>query len=516
VSWFKLKRYSVFCSKFAYSIHHYDLEVTLDPRRQSYAVTAAITMKMGKPTNRLCFLLSAECALHSVSYLGLPLVHKVKQVSPGVNLITAIMPRKADRDEKLTAVLTYSGPIPVPEGDTAELSPDMRWYPFSSRPQQYTCTLKVITPEATRIVGPGTHSRQEPADIRVLTQWTADTPFQGIHMLAGDFLKTSRDAATPLDIYYPRKYMNQAKTVADYSQKLLEFFGQKLGPAPAPATAVVMAENPAQVARSSFYLTSISTGILDMLQEYETRQERNMRLFLLLARETGRRWLKYCLPVAHPSYKWYLDGLAEYLSWLAVEEEFGPAAKTRVLQEAREMVIAGANRSIVSAAASKLQFPPWLVAKAAWLMRMAHSLAGDSFLAGLLEIYAQAFRENKAPDPQEFFALLGNITNTDMLQLYREWALSSGKLQVEIKEARTFLDDKNRWQTLFNLVNDGKLDWPHPVELKLALAGGDSRIVRLPLQQEPHLLESPVKVEAITVDPEYKLLNWAAKNTYTM
>ena len=108
----------------------------------------------------------------------------------------------------------------------------------------------------------------------MLTQWTADTPFQGIHMLAGDFLKTSRDTATPLDIYYPRKYMNQAKTVADYSQKLLEFFGQKLGPAPAPTTAVVMAENPAQVARSSFYLTSISTGILDMLQEYETRQEK--------------------------------------------------------------------------------------------------------------------------------------------------------------------------------------------------------------------------------------------------
>ena len=70
------------------------------------------------------------------------------------------------------------------------------------------------------------------------------------------------------------------------------------------------------------------------------------------------------------------------------------------------------------------------------------------------------------------------------------------------KEARTFLDDKNRWQTLFNLVNDGKLDWPHPVELKLALAGGDSRIVRLPLQQEPHLLESPSRWEAITVDPE--------------
>ena len=139
-----------------------------------------------------------------------------------------------------------------------------------------------------------------------------------------------------------------------------------------------------------------------------------------------------------------------------MEEEFGPAAKTRVLQEAREMVIAGANRSIVSAAASKLQFPPWLVAKAAWLMRMAHSLAGDSFLAGLLEIYAQAFRENKAPDPQEFFALLGNITNTDMLQLYREWALSSGKLQVEIKEARTFLDDKtggrpcSTWSTTEN------------------------------------------------------------------
>ena len=55
MSWFKLKRYSVFCSKFAYSIHHYDLEVTLDPADKAMPSLRTITMKMGKPTNRLCF-----------------------------------------------------------------------------------------------------------------------------------------------------------------------------------------------------------------------------------------------------------------------------------------------------------------------------------------------------------------------------------------------------------------------------------------------------------------------------
>ncbi|MGI6366004.1 MAG: hypothetical protein ACOX2G_09845 [Bacillota bacterium] len=517
MTWLAAKWYSRFSKKFTYTVQNYELELTIDPRRYTYSATASITMTVTKNTNQFYFLLSDQCALHSVTYLGLALPHTVKQLYPGLNLIKATLPRKADEGEKLVMAFIYRSKFSVPPGEAMELAPGMNWYPFSPLPQAYTCKLNVVAPESFRIVGVGKLSKEQPTDTRMLSQWKATIPFRGLHMLAGDFLKTSRDTQPQLDVYYPRKFMNQGKFAADNCEKLLAYFTAILGPAPTPSIAVVLTDNSQPGINTSLYLTSIYAGSLEQLREYDSAKERNMRMFLLTAREMARRWLKESLALAHPSQVWYLDGLAEYLSWLALEEEYGPSVREQVMLEARELVLAEAKKPIATEAFGvKEEFAPWLVAKAAWLMRAAHCLAGEAFLPSLQEYYAQASQSQYAPSPAEFFRIMGSTTRTDMDQLYREWVQDNSELRIVISEGRTFQDDEGNWQLLFNLENQGKLKWPHPVEIKLDLADGNSETRNLYIEKDPHLIRTAAKIVTVTVDPELKFLNWAQEKIYTM
>lgn len=513
MSWLAAKRYFSFCKRFTYAIQNYDIELDLDPRRRSYKASVSLTLTVKKNTRQFCFLLSDHCTLHSINYLGLALTHSVKPAYPERNLITAVLPRQADAGERLVLSFIYSGSVPVQEGKSIELPPSKYWYPHSPCPQNYTCTLKVITPDLIRIVASGNFVREQPADTRTLTQWSATEPFRGIHILAGDFIKTTRETQPVFDIYYPRHYMNQGKTVADACEILLDFFTEKLGPAPASSGIVVLTDNPGPETNSSYFLTSISGGILEEIKEYITSRERTMRLFLICARELAHRWLKYNLTTAHPRYLWYLDGLAEYLSWLAVEQEYGKGAREELMREARSEVLAGPKVSIQSVAYGvKQDFPRWLVCKGSWILRTAHCLAPDKFLPALADIYTQC--QNAAPAPEDFFLTLGNLTATDLIQLYKEWVNSDRQLRAEILAARTFRDDKGHCQLVFNLVNSGKLAWPHPIDIKMELSDGSSQVQSFAIQREPHLISTPAKIVRLTVDPEMKLLNWAENNIY--
>lgn len=516
MTWLAAKKYFRFSKKFTYTILNYDLELNIAPRRHTYLASASVTMEITKNTRQFLFLLSDQCSLNSISYLGLSLFNKVKPAYPGLNLITTTLPRRADEGEKLVLVFTYTGDIPAPLGETMELDPSLHWYPFGLGFQRYTCTLNVITPNSIRIIGSGHLTKEQPTDTRVLTQWTAPSPFWGIHMLAGEFLKTTRDIQPSLEVYYPRKYMNQGKKVADNCEKLLTYYLEKLGPAPT-STAVVLTDSTNPDTKTSPFVTSISGAYLDQLRNCKSSKERNMRLFLLNAREMARRWLKCNLAVTHPSHYWYLDGLAEYLSWLALEEEYGSPFREQVMQEARVLVLAEARKAITQEAYGiRNEFAPWLVAKASWLMRMAHHLAGDSLLPALQEFYTQVSQTQLAPPPQEFYRILGYLTGADLDQLYSEWALSSKKLLAVVAQARTFQDEQGQWQLIFNLENQGKLNWPHPVEIKMDLADGSTQTHKLYIQKEPHLIVTEAKISTLTVDPDLMLLNSAQEKTYNM
>lgn len=515
MSWLAAKTYTSFCKSFGYSVENYEIGLKINPRMRSFQANVSITLISAKRSREFCFLLSNQCTLDAVNYLGLALPHKIKSSYPGLNQITASLPRSADAGEKLVIVFMYSGLIPAHGGESMELPPEMHWYPFSLSPQKYTCTIKAITEESIRIISTGNYVSEQPANTKVMTQWTTAEPFRGMHLLAGEFLKTTREIQPVLDAYYPRKFMNQGKKLADLCEIAMVFLTEKLGPAPFPSFAYVITDNPAVSISSSFYLTSFSAGFFEELKDFGSSQDRTERLYYTIVRESVHRWLKNYLAINHPQHIWYLDGLAEYLGWLALEEEFDITCREAVMEEARSSVLTGAKESIQSAACGiSREFPPWLVAKAGWIMRTAHCLTGDAFFPAIRDIieHCQAI----APSPEEFFLTLGKLTATDFSLIYKEWIQSGEQLRAEIADARNFQDESGQWQLLFSLVNTGKLKWPLPIEIAMHLDDGSTQVHSLHVHEEPHLITTAAKITSLIVDPEKKFINWAEKNTYKL
>lgn len=505
--------YTYLCKKFSYAIKNYEIEISLAPRRRLFQVISSLTLTADKNTPKFCFLLSSTCVLESVNYLGLPLHYRVKPTLSGLNLITVHLPRKAASGEKLDLAFYYTTEIPSTGSETIELHPKQHWYPYSPLPQKYTANLKIITPQQMRIIASGKFVRENPADTRVMVQWSAQTPFRGIHIIMGDFIKTAREGNPTLDTYYPRPLMNQGRAIADFGQSAITYLKETIGQAPADNGAIVLTDNLEYITQSSHFLTSISKGVINELKEMNSK-ERSIQLFQITARELAHRWLRHNLPTPQPQHSWYLVGLAEYLSWLMVEGEFGISARESLMLKARAEVLAS-TISIESQAsgAEKSNYPSWLVAKASWIFRAIHSLSRDSFIPVIQEFYNNC--PGQAPSPQDFFEALPLLSTEDRKQIYKEWVSSNRQLRAEISNARSFQDQEGKWQLVFSLINKGQLNWPHPVDIQVHLSDGTVQLHRLKIRQEPHLIITDVRVDRLHIDPDLKVLNWSDTNSYS-
>lgn len=508
------RNFTGYCKRFSYSIAHYDIDLNLNPRRRKIQADAAISLFPTKRTRNLCFLLADSCSLDRVNYLGIALPCKITPAGRGLNLLSAVLPIRPEPGEKIVVNIIYSWEVPAWRG-SLNLPPESHWYPFSPLPQKYTCNLNVITDESMRVLGPGEFRGIKPAGTRVCSQWAADIPFWGIHVAAGDFLKTARPTEPPLEVAYPRKLLNQAKAIANYCEELMEFLAEILGPAPFPSLIIILTDHPEPIAHSSFYLSSISAGALEQLKEENPGKDRYILQYKLLAQNLAHHWLKDNLAVSHPRERWILEGLAEYISWLAVEAKYGKARREQFMAQARESILAAPKISLCKGAnIAGGQLPQWVADKAAWMLRICHCLAGKEFLPGIRENLALCM--GTAPAPAEFFLRLGKLTGNDFTQVFKAWCQSRDQLRLEITEGRNFQAEDGQWQLVFNLKNSGRLKWPYPVEIEMALADGSRQRQRLPIQKEPHLISTDSIVQSLTIDPDMTLLNWADTNLYEL
>ncbi len=498
--------------RFSYSIAHYDIALILDPRRRKIRGDVSVVLTPLQRTREICFLLDDNCTVDRIDFLGIALPYKIRPASPGLNLITATLPIWAETTEKLVVNLIYSWVEPS-WSTSLELSPHSHWYPFSPTPQRYTCALDVVVSDSVRVLGPGDFRGTKPASTKVSHRWVSEIPFWGIHMVAGEFLKTTRETEPPLEIDYPRRLLNQAKAVADNGEELIGFLTESLGPAPFPVQTVVLTDELEPRVRSSFYMTSISDGTLKQIKEDNPGKERYMYQYKLLAESLAHHWLKDNLTVPHAKERWCMEGLAEYFSWLAVEKKFGKSSRGKIMTQARERILANPRVSLRKGASISQGKPSqWVIDKASWIMRMCHCLAGEKFLHSIQENLALC--QGASPKGAEFFLSLGRLAGKDLSQFYKSWYLSREELRIGIIGVDKFQEENGQCQLAFNLVNNGRLKWPHHVELEIVLANGSKERHSLFIQPEPHIISTDSPVRSMEVDPDMCLLNWASKNKY--
>lgn len=498
--------------RFSYSAVHYDIDLNLNPRRKAIRANVAITLVLNQSTRSLSFFLGEQFGLEGINYLGISLPCKVSAVGHGLNLLAAVLPRRPDLGERIVVNLAYSWEEPAWDG-ALDLPPGAYWYPFSPLPDKYTCSLDVIADESIRVLGPGQFEGTRPAGTRVCSQWRATSPFRGIQVVAGNFLKTARETQPPMEVAYPRKFLNQGKALANYSEEILRFYGELLGPPPFPSLILVLTEEAEPADHSSFFISSLSAGALAEKKEENPGKEGYVHQYQLLAENLAQHWLKDNQAVPRPQEAWYLAGLAKYCSWLAVEAKHGRARREVFLTGARDQVLAGPKIPLCQGAdGAWAPQPPWVAAKAGWLFQVCHGLAGQGFLPALRENLA--LHRDSAPTAAEFILGLGQLAGWDFSPLYKAWCQTRHQLKIEIADCQNQQDQEGNWQLSFSLVNRGRIPWPHPVGLEITLSEGPRRRALLPLQKEPHVLSVESPAQTITVDPDHNLLNWAETEVY--
>lgn len=504
------RNYSSFCKRFSYSIADYNIGLRLNPRRGLIEADAAITLVPKECGNQLCFLLADNCRLLRFDYLGITLACKTCRVAPGLNLITAQLPLRADQGEKITVNIAYT--IDLPKGQSnIELVPESHWYPFAPSYQKYTCTLTVKASSALRVIGPGEIVAEELSGSMMTTKLVAKAPFNGIHVFAGQFLKTTRQTLPPLVVAYPRKLLNQAKAIGNYCEEILLFLSDNLGPASLPTLTLILSDETQAKVHSSYFISSISIAALSQLKEESPGKSWYSHQYKLLAENLARHWFQEKLTTSHPRERWYIEGLAKYISWLAVEAKYGKAHRERFMALSRQSLLTSPKVDLyhgTSIIAGRL--PQWVVERAAWLYRHYHCQCGDNLISTLGAVLSQW--GDCAPTAAEFFPYLKEQLDCDFYPEYRD--LCRHRLVIEVLSPCCFQIDSEHWLLEFKLSRNGRLNWPHLLDIEIVLANGTKQRHSLPLQKEPYRIQLQKPVRSLHVDPDLTLLNWAENVEY--
>ncbi|MTI95364.1 MAG: M1 family metallopeptidase [Firmicutes bacterium] len=502
-------------NSFTQQISHYEIEITFSPPTGRLRCHASVLLTAEKNCSDFYFVLGDFCEVETVCYLGLPLIFKKRKLSGQQNLLKIKLPRKADIGEKLTLTFTYTGALKPSDSrgcintELCELPPESNWYPAVPGIQKYTANITVITPGPMRIIATGNMAEEKRLDTRYQTHWASGVPGSGLHIVAGQFNRTERKG---LAVYYPRPLVNQARSLANSGEKIVEHLKQLLGEHPAGECTLIIIEQERPEAHVSTQLNTISSGLLARETTEKNTREKQIVLFRMAARELGRRWLEAALPSQNPADTWYLTALAEYTSWMLVEAEYGVEVRNQIMAEAK--LNAKYAGSIHSACSRFPSLPDWLLSKGSWLMRIVHCALGNQFYPLIQEVFSQ--HDRTAPEAKVFFSLLAQKAGTNFDHLYHEWVVSSRKLILELDAPRTFTDENGQWQLVFSLVNRGKLRWQNEVEMQLISEDGSKELKKFTISNEPFLISSPSRVTEIEIDPQRKLLNWAKTTKYTV
>lgn len=497
---------------FKYSVKDYAIQVDVNPKTAKYHANVHITLYPDKSTTSVSFFLHKQCTVAAVNYLGLPLPFQQRRSrrQQEIQTVSAKLPRRIRQGEKLVIHIIYNGLLRNSTREVIQLAPEDFWYPFAPG-HQYTSSVKISLPDSARIAASGIPEEEKSVNTRFQSHWLSSTPTRGLHIIAGQFNHSKQQAITA---YYPRPLLNQARMVSRQGPVINQLYDDLLGITSIPHTHVVLTDSEIASCTSS-YTVAIGPGQLDRSRCQKNPGQRTLVFFAHLARELARKRLRCHLATTVPAQTWYLEGLAQYCSWLAVEQEFGKEQKMRMMLAARQSVLNDAPGALASLGGGfGCRFPASALAKAAWIMHMVHQLVGEGFFPAVRE--CQERHQGIVPAPRDFFLCIGEETSTDLSSFYREWVETAPKLELVLNNPRTFLDDQGQWQLLFCLVNRGKLKWPLPVDIHLTMEDGKVEHHAICVREKPYLFSTPAKVVTAVVDRNHHLLNWAEQNSYNL
>lgn len=294
---------------------------------------SSVKIKPQKRKKIVNFLISSDCSVYEITYLGLPLTFKEKMVRFFENLQMLVIELPINPSGKASINLTfkyYCTQSPYISFAENSFNIDNRggFFPFALPKSNYPAEVGLVIPHGWHLLaGADKISKTLKHDGQHIKY---NTTSNKLSVMSAASLKTS-DAFDNISIslLYPRPYLNQARAIINLTKKILFFLHSRIGGLGTDINIAIVEGN----FKSYFDGTNIlvpSSFLQEIKDKGKTPKDRERLLFTELAKLIPNCLLKNICTI-HPDEKWVLEGIIEYLGLAAVKDSYGQDEYLRLI-----------------------------------------------------------------------------------------------------------------------------------------------------------------------------------------
>jgi aminopeptidase N len=318
---------------------------------------------------------------------------------------------------------------------------------------------------------------------------------------AGSYTRADYSTANSPLMAYTLDSQNNAQPLADATGKILDFYKETFGPAPASQFRIVQVQG-------ANWTSKWSVGAL-LLPASQFRADFDLAV---LARTVAHQWFPLKIAVEDPSGDaWLVDGMSVFASLLYFERTLAPAEAQEQIRKALVKALAyDGDLSIRRAGGlerDSAEYTALVEYKGAYVLRMLQWVIGEEKFNTLLAQYLERFAASPA-STDAFIDLASNVAGEDLGYFFDQWLNSSGV--PEFATEYTVFRTRDGYKIMGRITQDLDL-FQMPVELQI-LTDGDPEFQRVNVSGESSEFDIVVarKPTEVLIDPRGKTLRLAS------
>lgn len=505
---------------------HHEIEATIDLEKGEAAfVDEALFTSAGKRT--IHFLLGVDAVLERVEWVdgeqsaALPFATTLRLNAIPFGVYRVTLPRAVPKGAPFHLRFHYRITRERAHFLTPYIAPDYfylgyaaLWYPHMPNEDFFTAGLSVWVPEGYVAVAdgePGEPVRENGWERR---RFRVDHPVNRLGLGVG-LLERAEVMAFPasgrplrIEVFAPAGALGRAQEAARLTAGTVRFLEERLGAL--PLSRFYVAELPFDLAASYTGLHGlVYGGDLSLLG-----LEGSDGLALLAAHEAAHKWLGGVIGARIVGGAWFIEGLAEYLGHLALEQLVGEERAARLFDRRVYTPFVTKLRTGSGRPLAAIEIfdddSLWIFEKGSLLFRMLHHLLGDDAFFGLLRAFL-AEHEGLHVSPADFTRFAASWTSWQRLphsgreleRFFDTWVRGTGRLDYALERVGV-AERESGVELRFEVTSRGQASFPGSVPVLIEASDGSELWVeaRAGVPVSVALSAAPLRV---IVDPRHIL-----------
>lgn len=316
----------MFLKQFNQKITKLATKIGINTKNKSVLFESSLTVEPAIREKNISFLLSYDCQLYEVSYLGIPLKYKLKPVRfyNGLQLVVIELPMLPNANTKINITFKYyctqNDYISFNKGNFL-LNNNAGFFPHIPTGDVYECEAVVSMPEGWNLMTGCTEVKK---DIKYSGQVvTVIGDNNGLSFIGCPSLRTSDSfGGMSINLLYPRQYLNQARLLNGLTKGLSEYFLTTLGKGSIDKVNIAVVQGPFDPYFDGSNIVFPCEWLDSIKSLGKTPKEREKLIFMDLSALFSKMWWSQ-VNVKHPDDVWLKDGFSEYFALLAIENKYG-------------------------------------------------------------------------------------------------------------------------------------------------------------------------------------------------